>query len=163
MSQVDTLTALVDYYGLKKEGKVTGDGEPSLGAGGKVKATGMLPILHHLDTKVALLGSGPLERALVRQWVTFLSGCLGPADRREQVALLRRVDEHLASHGFLAGADLTAADVLMFHGIHHTYSQLSFQEKEKLIHLSRWFRNLQQDAKLRRGKPKVMFSRSKLY
>ena len=51
MSQADSLTALVDYYGLKKEGKVTGEGDPSLGASGKVKATGVMPILQLLDTK----------------------------------------------------------------------------------------------------------------
>ena len=138
MSQADSLTALVDYYGLKKEGKVTGDGEPSLGASGKVKATGMMPILHVLDTKEPLLGSGPLEKALVRQWVMFLTGCLEPAERKEKLSLLRRVNEHLATNSHLAGAALTAADVLMFHSIHKIFSELTFQEKDKLVHLSRW-------------------------
>ena len=138
MSQTDSLTALVDYYGLKKEGKVTGDGEPSLGASGKVKATGMMPILHLLDTKEPLLGSGPLERALVRQWVLYLTGCIEPAERKEKLSLLRRVNEHLASNSHLAGAALTGADVLLFHSIHKIFSELTFQEKDKLMHLSRW-------------------------
>ena len=163
MSQAESLTALVDYYGLKKEGKVTGDGEPTLGASGKVKATGMMPILQLLDTKEPLLGAGPLERALVRQWVLYLTGCLEPADKREKLILLRRVNDHLATNSHLAGASLTAADVLMFHSIHKIFSELTFQEKDKLVHLSRWFRCLQQDQKLRRGKQKILFSRSKLY
>ena len=71
MSQVDTLTALIDFYGLKKEGKVTGNGrEPCLTAG-KVKIEGAMPILCHLDGKLNILGVSPLQRALVRQWVTF--------------------------------------------------------------------------------------------
>ena len=134
----------------------------------------------HPCTKEPLLGSGPLERALVRQWVLYLTGCIEPADRKEKLTLLRRVNEHLATSSHLAGASLTAADVLMFHSIHKIFSELTFQEKDKLMNLSRWviqtglktftlfeqsrwFRSLQQDQKLRRGKQKILFSRSKLY
>ena len=64
--------------------------------------------------------------------------------------------------------------------IHSAVSKLDFQEKERCIHLSRWdqryiweivlyfllcrwFRALQQDPKLRRGKKLVTFSKTRLY
>ena len=71
MSQIETLTALLDFYNLKKEGKVTGlASEPTL-VSGKTKYEGTMPILSHLHTKHSMLGETPLERALVRQWIGF--------------------------------------------------------------------------------------------
>ena len=71
MSQVDTLTALIDFYGLKKEGKVSGNARDPCLTAGKVKIEGAMPILTHLDSKQNILGVSDLQRALVRQWVTF--------------------------------------------------------------------------------------------
>ena len=71
-TQVDILTSLVDFYNLKKEGKVSGSGnEPCLVASDKTKYEGVMPILAHLDTKLPVLGTTVLERALVKQWVTY--------------------------------------------------------------------------------------------
>ena len=90
-------------------------------------------------------------------------GCIEPADRKEKEVHLRRVNDHLGRHSFLAGEALTAADVLLYHGLHGLVADMTFHDKDRLVHLSRWFRHLQQDAKLRRGKSLVTFSRSKLY
>ena len=71
-TQVDILTSLVDFYNLKKEGKVTGSGnEPCLLTSDKTKYEGVMPILAHLDTKLSVLGTTVLERALLKQWVTY--------------------------------------------------------------------------------------------
>ena len=71
MDSALTLTALIDFYNLKKEGKVTlVNGEPCLTAS-KTKVEGMFPILAHLNSKTNILGQSPLEQALVRQWITF--------------------------------------------------------------------------------------------
>ena len=40
----------------------------------QVRVEGAGPILAHLDTKLSMLGSSPLQRALVRQWVSFQVG-----------------------------------------------------------------------------------------
>ena len=37
----------------------------------QVRVEGAGPILAHLDTNLSMLGSSPLQRALVRQWVSF--------------------------------------------------------------------------------------------
>ena len=71
MASAVTLTALIDFYNLKKEGKVSlVNGQPCLSSN-KTNIEGMFPILSHLNTKTAILGESPLEQALVRQWVTF--------------------------------------------------------------------------------------------
>lgn len=164
MAQVETLTALIDFYGLKKEGKVTATENIPTMIVNKNKLEGVLPILSHLKTKSEnILGTSNLEKALVRQWVQFQFGCLDTSDKKDRDLQFRKLNENLSNKSFLAGESLTAADVLLFHGIHGVYSEMTFQEKDKFIHLSRWFRNVQQDKKLRRGKSQVAFSRSKLY
>ena len=73
----------------------------------------------YLNSKTSrpLLGEDPLEIALARQWVVFQTDCLdvGAGDKRELYSQLRRVNENLANKSFLAGDQLTAADVLLFH------------------------------------------------
>ena len=59
------------------------------------------------------------------------------ADKKEKEIFLRRINDHLHSHSYLAGDNVTAADVLLYHGIHSLYQEMSYQEKDKLIHLSR--------------------------
>jgi len=164
MADYEALTALIDVAGLKKEGKVTVvDSTPGLVVN-KKRVEGVMPIVSHLGSKEpSLLGDSTLEKALVRQWVNFQFGCLDLADRRELWRQLRSVDSCLENSTFLAGEQKTAADILLFHGIHSAVSKLDFQEKERCIHLSRWFRALQQDPKLRRGKKLVTFSRTRLY
>ena len=72
MAEVETLTALIDFYGLKKEGKVTASDNVPTMVVNKNKVEGVLPILSHLKTKSEkILGSTNLEKALVRQWVQF--------------------------------------------------------------------------------------------
>ena len=71
MDSAVTLTALIDFYNLKKEGKVVlVHGEPCLTAN-KSRIDGLFPILSHLNSKTNILGQSPLEQALVRQWITF--------------------------------------------------------------------------------------------
>jgi glutathione S-transferase len=123
-----------------------------------------MPILTHLATKAeAILGSTPLERALVRQWVAFQFGCLDLEDKKELDLHFKRLDSALETSSYLAGETQTAADVLLFHGVHGALAEMGFQEKERYVHLSRWFRAQQQDPRLRRGKPAVTFSRTRLY
>eukprot|EP00092_Neocalanus_flemingeri_P010045 GFUD01010826.1.p1 GENE.GFUD01010826.1~~GFUD01010826.1.p1 ORF type:complete len:165 (-),score=40.01 GFUD01010826.1:136-630(-) len=164
MAEVETLTALIDFYGLKKEGKVVlNDTIPTMVVN-KSKVEGVMPILSHLKSKSdKILGTSNLEKALVRQWIQFQFGCLDLSDKKDTDLQFRKLNENLSNKSFLGGENLTAADVLLFHGIHEVFSEMTFQDKDKFVHLSRWFRNVQQDPKLRRGKPVVAFSRSKLY
>jgi len=164
MAEIDTLTALIDFYGLKKEGKVVSVDQVPTMVVNKSQLAGVMPILSHLKTKnETILGTSNLEKALVRQWIQFQFGCLTLGDKKETDLQFKKLNENLSNKSFLAGENLTAADVLLFHGIHGVFSEMTYQEKDKFVHLSRWFRNIQQDPKLRRGKPVVAFSRSKLY
>ena len=93
----------------------------------------------------------------------FQFSCMDSADKKEIEQHFKKLNEHLCRQSYLAGDKITAADVLLFHGIHHFYLEMTYQEKDKFLNLSRWFRDLQQNAKLRRGKSLISFSRSKLY
>lgn len=42
-------------------------------------------------------------------------------------------------------------------------SNFTFQEKERFVHLSRWYNNLQQDSDIRGPNTPVTFSRTLLY
>ena len=88
---------------------------------------------------------------------------------------------------YITGETWLAIQMIIYYNVvtyrlHQVFADMTYQEKDKLIHLSRsessvciclvsnhhsnhtrWFRNLQQNAKLRRGKPLVAFSRTKLY
>ena len=71
MASAVSLTALIDFYNLKKEGKVAlVNGQPCL-TSNKSSIEGVFPILAHLNTKTNILGESALEQALVRQWITF--------------------------------------------------------------------------------------------
>ena len=59
------------------------------------------------------------------------------ADKKEKETLLRKINDHLHCHSYLAGENVTAADVLLYHGIHSLYEEMTYQEKDKLINLSR--------------------------
>ena len=87
MDSAVTLTALLDFYNLKKEGKVSlVHGEPCLTAT-KTKIEGMFPILSHLNSKTNILGQSPLEQALVRQWITFQVSMAGLSLNLRNIAL----------------------------------------------------------------------------
>lgn len=164
MLQAELLSTVMDFYGLKKEGKIVSkDDTPSLVVN-KLEIKGLLPILSQLNTLSGnIMGSSNLEKSLVRQWIQFQFGCLDLSDRKITEAQFRKLNENLCNKTFLAGENFTVADVLLYHGIHKVYTEMSFQEKDKFIHLSRWFKNIQQDQKLRRGKSVIAFSRMKLY
>merc|ERR1711890_48565 len=80
-------------------------------------------------------------------------GCLNLTERKELDHHFKKLNHALERSSYLAGDQQTAADVLLFHGIHSVISEMGFQEKERYINLSRWFRALQEDFKLREGGP----------
>ena len=105
-----------------------------------------------------------LKNTLILMFIfAFQFSCMDSADKKEIEQHFKKLNEHLCRQSYLAGDKITAADVLLFHGIHHFYLEMTYQEKDKFLNLSRWFRDLQQNAKLRRGKSLISFSRSKLY
>lgn len=164
MADYEALTALIDFYGLKKEGKVAVvDKTPGLVVN-KARVEGVMPILAHLATKAdTILGTTNLERALVRQWVQFQFGCLDLNEKKELNLNFKKLNAALETSTYLAGERQTAADVLLYHGIHGVMSEMGYQDKERYVHLSRWFRAQQQEPKLRRGKTQLDFSRTRLY
>ena len=61
----------------------------------QVRVEGAGPILAHLDTKLSMLGSSPLQRALVRQWVSFQVGGIHIPHGVFYVVSLKLVDSEM--------------------------------------------------------------------
>jgi len=166
-TNVDLLNAVIQYFGLKSAGKVTlVDNGPVLLTNSKVSVAGVMPILAHLDKlgNKRVLGQSITESSLSRQWIQFKTCLLEANDKKEAItSLLGQVNLCLTTSVYLSGNEVTAADVIMYHAIHGTVKDFSFQEKDRLVNLSRWFQNLQQDPTLRRGKSLVQFSKTMLW
>ena len=64
MARLEPVQALLDYYGLKTEGRVGGDNEAELflTTPAKLRITGVMPIVSHLNTKRRILGTSQHQR-----------------------------------------------------------------------------------------------------
>ncbi|KAJ9580707.1 hypothetical protein L9F63_024117 [Diploptera punctata] len=104
------------------------------------------------------------DETLVRQWIEYAVcyGCyVDVAQTARQV--LKELNGVLATRAYLVGNALTLADVGLYYMLYSVVLNLSYQEKEQYLHLSRWFNNLQQDSRLRQNNKLINFSRTPLY
>lgn len=111
-----------------------------------------------------LLGSSIEEQALVRQWLDYSVASVNYVDLPHvSRQVLKDINATLAERTFIAGNFLSLADVVLYHLLFGTMSNLTFQEKEQFMHLSRWYSNLQQNCDIRGSNNLLMFSRTPLY
>ncbi|XP_023327220.1 eukaryotic translation elongation factor 1 epsilon-1 [Eurytemora carolleeae] len=82
------------------------------------------------------------------------------AGEKTSPANLQILNQGLADRTFLAGENITFADFLLFHSIQFVIKEYSFQEKENIAHVSRWFGHVQT---LLNSNLTVLFSRTVLY
>jgi eukaryotic translation elongation factor 1 epsilon-1 len=68
------------------------------------------------------------------------------------------LNNHLESRSYLIGQSISLADIVVFYAISEIMKQLSVQEKDCYLNLSRWFDHLQQEDKIRQGGSEVNFS-----
>uniref|UniRef100_A0A8C0BEZ0 Eukaryotic translation elongation factor 1 epsilon-1 n=2 Tax=Accipitrinae TaxID=8955 RepID=A0A8C0BEZ0_9AVES len=129
--------------------------------------TGLITIAAHLvkqAKKDQLLGSTAEEKAVVQQWleyrVTQVDGCSSKEDTR---IILKNLNIHLEDKVYLAGNIFTLADVLMYYGLHHVMMDLTVQEKEKYLNVSRWFNHIQHYPGVRQHLSNVIFIKNRLY
>jgi hypothetical protein len=108
-----------------------------------------------------LVGRTPAQRALVSQWMEYNLSSLW--DCSISTASLKELNEALQNSAYFAGPSLTVADVVIYHSLYPVYKEMSFFQKEKYYNLSRWFRLVQEDDKLRVRNEKIIFSTIPLY
>lgn len=69
------------------------------------------------------------------------------------------LNSYLESRSYLCGQKMTLADVVVFYAIFDNMLQLTPQDKENYLNLSRWFNHLQQIQEISQGDGrKVNFS-----
>lgn len=112
-----------------------------------------------------LLGLNDFDKAQVCQWILYYEMHIKPLADDHQ-SMLKRAEEltdHLSRQTFMVGNHITLADLFLFQYIHSFMNTLSFQDKEKFIHLSRWFQNMQNTLGVKEKLPLVHFHKTKLY
>lgn len=109
-------------------------------------------------------GSSHLNKAQIQQWleyrVTMVDRCL---NEKDVSTVLQELNSFLHDRVYFVADTLTVADLLLYFGLYPTFNCLTLQEKEKYLHLSRWFNNVQHEAKLDEFFPVVPFSLNYLY
>ncbi|XP_061522335.1 eukaryotic translation elongation factor 1 epsilon-1 isoform X1 [Phycodurus eques] len=79
------------------------------------------------------------------------------------VSMKRDLNLYLQDKVCMAGDHFTLADVLMYNGIHPLIVDLTFQEKEQYMNVTRWFDHIQHRAGIRHHLPRVVVLRNKIY
>ncbi|KAF2365023.1 Glutathione S-transferase C-terminal-like [Trinorchestia longiramus] len=115
----------------------------------------------------ALKGSSVLQQSLVHHWLThFQLHLLHATSMQEFLSKLQYVNRELGNRDYLCGFSVSVADLVLFLLLQPFLVTWSYQQKERLGNLSRWYQcmdstsNLLQNYKKRQP---VNFSRSLLY
>ncbi|NXY81037.1 MCA3 factor, partial [Alcedo cyanopectus] len=149
-------------YGVQGERKV-----PVLQTNNGPGLTGLMTIAAHLVKQAKqeqLLGSSAEEKAVVQQWLEYrVTRVDGGSSKEDTRQILKDLNMHLEDKVYLAGNVFTLADILMYYGLHHVMVELTVQEKETFLNVSRWFSHIQQLPGLRQHLPPVVFLKNRLY
>lgn len=125
---------------------------------------GYISIAKHItrtSKQHALLGKTPTEKALVDQWLEYVS--LHLQDNSERASNLQELNQFLADRVYLLGHFVSLADMLLYFTLHETFNELTFCDKEKYIHVSRWFDNMQYHHNFANMYKLVKFHKTLLY
>ena len=89
---------------------------------------------------------------------------LDPQDEHANIDVFRKMNVFLEDRTTLAGTKISQADTMMFECLYKSLATLTYAEKEKFIHLSRWFSYLQSLSDVSSGsRPRIPFSKVQLY
>lgn len=152
---------------VEEEKEFASNEGPSLTLSSGQTVTGVRTIAIYLSSlsKCHLLGSSALERAQVDQWLEYWQTRLesyindGPVLKGE----LRDLNKFMSGSVYLVGCQLTLADIMLYYALHPVMMELSVQEKEQIVNLSRWFNQVQCYPGVRQYLPEVPFLRNLLY
>ncbi|KAH0617933.1 hypothetical protein JD844_016707 [Phrynosoma platyrhinos] len=114
--------------------------------------TGLTTIAIHLvkqAKKEQLLGSTAEEKAMVQQWLEY--------------RVTQDLNSYLEDKVYFTGNNFTLADILLYYGLHHIIADLTVQEKEKYLNVSRWFNHIQHVPGIRQHLSSIVFIKNRLY
>ncbi|XP_075441854.1 eukaryotic translation elongation factor 1 epsilon-1 isoform X2 [Ascaphus truei] len=128
---------------------------------------GLTTIASHLvkeAKKEELLGASIEEKALVQQWLEYRVIRIDRLSCKEDIRnILKDLNSYLEDKVYLAGNMFTLADILIYYGLHPIIADLSVQEKETYINVSRWFSHIQHYPGIRQHLPSLVFSKNRIY
>ncbi|XP_041045074.1 eukaryotic translation elongation factor 1 epsilon-1 [Carcharodon carcharias] len=165
------LESLEKTLGLRGRSKLghgqSGSTIPVLQTNNGPSLVGLTTIASHLvkvAKKEALLGSTAEKSAIVHQWleyrITQIDRCNSQEDAR---MVLKELNCYLEDKVYLAGNSLTLADIMVYNGLHHIVAELTHEEREKYMNVSRWFNHIQHYPGVRQHSAAVIFMKNRLY
>ncbi|KAF3703455.1 Eukaryotic translation elongation factor 1 epsilon-1 [Channa argus] len=163
------LSSLEKYLGLKKPNKYSTRGEkkvPVLQNNNGPSLVGLVTIACHLVKEAKrpeLLGSSADDRAVVQQWLEYTITKLQNCTKEDTKTILKDLSLYLRDKVYLAGSQITLADILMYYGIHAIIMDLTIQEKEQHVNVTRWFDHIQHYPGVRHHLPVVVVLRNRIY
>ncbi|XP_060045182.1 eukaryotic translation elongation factor 1 epsilon-1 [Erinaceus europaeus] len=170
MAAAVELTCLERWLGLRGGRKYGAQGErqvPVLQTNNGLSLTGLTTIAAYLvkqANKEYLLGNTAEEKAIVQQWLEYrVTRIDGPCGKEEVRILLKDLNSYLEDKVYLTGYNFTLADVLLYYGLHRFIVDLTVQEKEKYLNVSRWFCHIQHYPGIRQHLSDVIFVKNRLY
>ncbi|XP_076329867.1 aaRS-interacting multifunctional protein 3 [Tachypleus tridentatus] len=111
-----------------------------------------------------LLGKNIEESSLINQWLEYRTVYINELHQKSDIVkVLEDLDSVLQKKMYFVGNRWTLADIILYYCLHRIFVRLTFQEKEKYLHLSRWFNQVQHVPEVRQTLPMVVFSKSRLY
>ena len=87
----------------------------------------------------------------------------GHSSRDDIHTVLKDLNSHLEDKVYLTGYNFTLADIPLCYGLHRSIVDLTVQEKEKYLIVSRWFRHIQHCPGIRQHLSSVVFIKNRLY
>ncbi|XP_069816286.1 eukaryotic translation elongation factor 1 epsilon-1 [Dendropsophus ebraccatus] len=168
---VGELTALEKCLGLKAgkySSRAQGSSQvPVLQTNKGPSLAGLATIASHLVTqakKEELLGVSSEEKAIVQQWLEYRTTRIDRITSKEDIrSTLKDLNSYLEDKVYMAGNKITLADILIYYGLHPIVADLSIQEKESYINVSRWFSHIQHNSGIRQHLPALVFIKNRIY
>ncbi|XP_028288891.1 eukaryotic translation elongation factor 1 epsilon-1 [Parambassis ranga] len=161
---VRELSSLEKYLGLKKPNKYSTQGDKKNNNGPPL--AGLATIAHQLVKEAErpeLLGDTAESRAVVHQWLEYSVTKLDSYTKEDIKIILKDLSLYLLDKVYLAGNQFTVADTLMYYGIHPVMVDLTIQEKERYVTVTRWFDHIQHHPGVRQRLPPVLIHRNRIY
>ncbi|XP_072306695.1 eukaryotic translation elongation factor 1 epsilon-1 [Eucyclogobius newberryi] len=163
------LSSLEKYLGLKKPNKYTTQGDkkiPVLQSNNGSPVIGLVTVACHLVKEAKrpdLLGDGAEGRAVVQQWLEYRVTKLDECGKEDIRTILKELNAYLEDKVYFAGHRITLADIFMYYGTHSVIVDLSVQEREQFVNVTRWFDHVQNVRGLRHHLCPVSVLRNRIY
>ncbi|XP_019855027.1 PREDICTED: eukaryotic translation elongation factor 1 epsilon-1-like [Amphimedon queenslandica] len=103
----------------------------------------------------SLCGSTLEDETEIRHWIMFyltrIRGVLPwqPLPREQLFGALKELNSHLSKRLYVSGSGFSLSDILLFYGLHKILINMSYSEKMSLVHICRWFDQIQHYPKLK--------------